>query len=69
MLKGAWRADLDGNMAGEVTAEQEVAAKAKIAAIKAKHAKRKLEIARANAPKRLSLADLKEAARRRIEPL
>jgi ProP effector len=69
MIKGTWRVDLDGNAVGEVTAEEELHSKEKIAARKAGRARRKAEIERANAPKKLSLSDLKEAAQRRRQAL
>jgi ProP effector len=66
---GAPRIDLDGNMAGSVTAEQAAAAWAWLRHYEAKAARRKAEIAQAKAveaealkPKRLGLADLKAAA-------
>ena len=77
---GACRIDLDGKPAGTVTAEDEKAAKAKLAEFK-KGASPRAQVpppeapamrpAEENqkppAPKRLSLADLREAGRRRRE--
>ena len=80
VLTGALRVDLEGKPAGVVTADDEKHAKAKLAGIRAKRdappseppqdtqrkhispLKQKEE-----SPKRLSLADLREAARRRRE--
>jgi len=65
-LKGAWRIDLAGNPTGTVTTDEEDNAKQKLAAIEAKRTRRKRAIAQQKAgPKRLSLADLKAAARAR----
>jgi len=68
--KGAWRLDLNGELAGVVTADEEAHAKAALARIKAKRAAR-AAAAKAQAPpvKRLSLADLKIAAVARKEKL
>jgi sRNA-binding protein len=65
--KGAWRLDLDGNPAGTVTAEEEAHAKATLAGIEAKKARRAAAKPAAQPtipqpPKRLSLSDLKAAA-------
>jgi ProP effector len=70
MRKGAWRLDLDGNVTGEVTAEEEQHAKAKITAIKAKRARRAAaakvdEAALQAATLKASLARLREAGRQR----
>jgi ProP effector len=66
-LKGAWRVDLAGNPVGAVTLDEENNAKQKLAAMEAKRARRKQAIAQQKAgPKRLSLADLKTAARARV---
>ena len=77
---GACRVDLDGKAAGVVTADDEKRAKAKRAQIGAKrdaaagatrkNAQRKPDSSskpKAESPRRLSLADLREAARRRNE--
>jgi len=66
MLCGAWRIDLDGQVAGVVTLDEEAHAKAALGRIKAKRAAR-VAAAKNQAPpvKRLSLADLKAAARAR----
>jgi ProP effector len=66
-LTGTLRLDLDGNPAGVVTAEEEARAKATLAGIKAKKARRAAAKPTAQPtipqpPKRLSLADLKAAA-------
>ena len=70
MLCGAYRIDLDGNVAGVVDRDQEIAAKQKLAAIAAKQARRKQELKKQKAtvavqPKRDGLAELREAAWRR----
>jgi ProP effector len=68
---GAWRLDLDGNPAGIVTADEEAHAKATLAGIRAKKEARTAAATAAAQPaipqpaKRLSLADLKAAARAR----
>jgi|SRR5215472_14125298 len=66
LRKGAWRLDLNGEPAGVVTADEEAHAKAALARIRAKKARRaaaKVQTAaKAQAPKRLSLAELKAAA-------
>ena len=83
MLTGAWRVDLEGKPAGCVSADDEKHAKAKQAGIRIRReavmaaaipqaaASRAHEPALAAkaepGPKRLSLADLREAARRRRE--
>ena len=80
VLTGAWRIDLEGEPAGVVTADDERHAKAKRAAIRARHDTGTQAARRAHGgpapppkaeppmgPKRLSLADLREAARRRRE--
>jgi ProP effector len=69
LLRGAWRYDVDGQRAGDVTAEEEERAKARLAARLAKAKPQKPSapkakpqpkiIAPAPAPKRDSLADLK----------
>jgi sRNA-binding protein len=73
MLRGAWRIDLDGQRAGDVTAEEEQAAKARLAARLAKAKPQQPSAPKAKpqqqpkivpAPKRDSLADLKAASRR-----
>jgi len=65
--KGAWRIDLVGNPAGTVTADEEDNAKQKLAAMEAKRVRRKQAMAQQRAgPQRLSLADLKAAARARV---
>jgi ProP effector len=68
-LKGAWRVDLDGNVTGIVTAEEEATAKQRLASARAKKkarmeakAKEAKATAEAAKPKRLSLTDLKAAA-------
>jgi sRNA-binding protein len=67
LLKGAWRIDLLGNQAGTVKAEEKTAAKARLAQME--RPKLKMESpAPPPAPppaKRLSLSDLREAARQR----
>jgi len=66
--KGAWRLDLDGKPVGVVTADEEAHAKATLAGIKAKREARAK--AQTQPAKRLSLADLKAAARaRKNDPL
>jgi ProP effector len=75
VLSGAPRIDLEGKPAGIVAADDEKRAKAKRAQIRAKRnvapsqdVQRKHVAAsepKAESPKRLSLADLREAARRR----
>jgi ProP effector len=57
--QGAPRVDLEGKPAGTVTAEDEQAAKAKLAA------RHKPKLAARPKPRRLGLADLKAAAQRR----
>ena len=80
LVAGACRIDLDGKPAGTVTAEDEKAAKAKLAEFK-KGASPRAQVPppeapvmrpaeenqKPSAPKRLSLADLREAGRRRRE--
>jgi ProP effector len=67
-LTGAWRLDLDGKPAGTVTADEEAHAKATLAGIRAKKARRAAAAKAAaqpaipQSPKRLSLNDLKAAA-------
>jgi ProP effector len=66
LLKGARRVDLAGNPVGTVTADEEDNAKQKLAAMEAKRTRRKQAMAQQKAaPKRLSLGDLKAAARAR----
>lgn|SRR5262249_27756694 len=66
LRKGAWRLNLDGQVAGTVADDEEVRAKIMLAKIKAKKEAR-TAAAKAQAPpiKRLSLADLKAAAQAR----
>jgi sRNA-binding protein len=59
-FKGAWRVDLAGNPVSAVTTDEEDNAKQKLAAMEAKRARRMAQ------QKRLSLADLKAAARARV---
>jgi hypothetical protein len=80
LLAGACRTDLDGKPAGTVTPEDEAVAKARLAEIK-KGASPRAQVPppeapamrtgeenqKPSAPKRLSLADLREAGRRRRE--
>src|SRR5262245_15178099 len=66
-LTGAWRLDLDGQLAGAVTADEEADDKATLAGIRAKkEAGTATKVATQptipQSPKRLSLADLKAAA-------
>jgi ProP effector len=72
LLAGAWRYDLDGNVAGTVTAAEEGDARRKVADIRAKAAARKQSgngkqppAAKTAEPKRDGLTDLKAAAQRR----
>jgi sRNA-binding protein len=74
LITGAPRIDLDGNPAGVVTAEEAAAAAAKLAAYAAAAKQRRLvaappaptpEPTQPAAPRRISLADLREAARLR----
>jgi ProP effector len=61
-LKGAWRIDLDGNVPGTVTAEEEANAKQRLASVQVKKKARMEAKAEAARPKRLTLNDLKAAA-------
>jgi ProP effector len=69
MRKGAWRLDLDGNVTGEVTAEQEYQARVTLGRIKTKRAKRAAaaKADQATSALKASLARLREAARQRRE--
>jgi sRNA-binding protein len=83
LLAGACRVDLDGNPAGTVTPEDETAAKARLAEFKngaspreqvpppeapaMRPAEENQKPSAPSTPKRLSLADLREAGRRRRE--
>ena len=71
---GSYRIDLDGKPAGTVTPEDEAVAKAKLAEPRAQVPPPDASVMRPaeenqkpSAPKRLSLADLREAGRRRRE--
>src|SRR5262245_31953398 len=63
-LTGAKRIDLDGNVAGAVTPEEEAGAREKLQE-RATRPKAKTTSAGAGTPKRLTLADLKLAAQER----
>jgi ProP effector len=63
LTAGAGRLDLDGNLAGMVTPQEEAAALAKQRAWAARKAKAKPQAVAG--PKRLTLADLKQAAKER----
>jgi sRNA-binding protein len=72
LLCGAWRFDLDGKVVGVVTRTEEDHAKRRLAGLEAAQARRKTKAERQQAdalertqPRRLSLADLREAGRRR----
>jgi sRNA-binding protein len=70
LTAGAGRLDLDGNLAGTVTPEEEAAALAKQRAWVARKAVGAANTAKAKpqvvaGPKRLTLADLKQAAKER----
>jgi ProP effector len=80
LVAGACRIDLDGKPAGTVTPEDETVAKARLAEFKKDASPREQvpppeapamrpaeENQKPSAPKRLSLADLREAGRRRRE--
>ena len=73
LLAGACRVDLDGKPAGTVTPEDETVAKARLAEPRAQAGPEAPamrpgeENQKPSAPKRLSLADLREAGRRRRE--